>query len=138
MPPKETVIQNVRFGTVDGPVGSAEQFAIAMDYTLHGGSANLVKRDAVFVHGFNGVAGDDFRVFYAEQDPDFVVPRSTGNLAGSPAAGLTNAQNWATYGLAIAGEVATGATSRPGIAGLVRALPPSGSPPAPPSLLQVR
>ncbi|MGH9365395.1 MAG: hypothetical protein ACRD1B_09055, partial [Thermoanaerobaculia bacterium] len=107
MPPKETIIRNVRFATVNGPVGQNDQSAIVMDYDLHGGSANLIQRDAVSVYAFNQVPGDDFRVFYNEQRPDFVVPQSSGNLAGSPEAGLTNTQNWAKYGIAIAGEVAT-------------------------------
>jgi len=130
---KETIIRNVRFATVSGPVGGGGQYAIVMDYTLHGGSANLVKRDAVFVYGYNQVPGDDFQVFYKEQRPDFIVPQSTGNLAGSPETGLTNAQNWAQHGLAIAGEVATGATARPGIDGLVRGVA-IGPPNAPTSL----
>ncbi len=50
------------------------------------------------------------------------MPRFSGKLAGSPVAGLTNAENWARYGIAIAGEVATGATRRAGIDGLVRPL----------------
>ena len=119
MPPKETVIRDVRFATVDGAVGGGAQYAIAMDYDLHNGSANLVKTDAVFVYGFDQVAGDDFRVFYNEQRPDFVVPKSSGNLAGSPEAGLTNTQSWAKYGIAIAGAVATNASTRAGIHGLV-------------------
>ena len=127
MPPKETVIDNVRFETVAGPVGGDSQWAIAMDYDLHNGSANLVQRDAVFVYDFDGIPGDDFQLFYNEQRPDFVVPQSSGNLAGSPEAGLTNAQNWAKYGIAIAGLVATGAASRPDIYGLARA----GAPPPP-------
>jgi hypothetical protein len=35
-----------------------------------------------------------------------VVPQASGNLAGSPVAGLTNLQNWIQYGIAIAGAVA--------------------------------
>jgi hypothetical protein len=132
MPPKTTIIKNVGFATVDGPIGGGAQHAIAMEYDLHGGSANLVERDAVFVHGFDGVAGDDFQVFYEEQRPGFVVPQSSGNLAGSPVAGLTNAQNWAAHRVAIAGEVATGAVARAGIHGLVRDGVPA--PPAPPSV----
>lgn len=127
MPPKETIIRNVGFATVNGPVGGQSQYAIAMDYDLHNGSANLVKRDAVFIYDYNKSAGDNFQVFYNEQRPDFIVPQSSGNLAGSPAAGLTNAQNWSTYGIAIAGEVANNATTRTGIYGLVR----GGTPPPP-------
>jgi hypothetical protein len=49
-------------------------------------------------------------------------------VSGSPIAGLTNSQNWATYGIAIASEVALNAVSRAGIYGLVR----GGAPPPPP------
>jgi hypothetical protein len=45
---------------------------------------------------------------------------SSGPLIGSPEAGLTNAQNWTKYGIAIAGAVAPGsATTVDGIDGLV-------------------
>lgn len=128
MPAKETIVRNVGFASVDGNVGGDPQDNLAMEYTLHNGSANLIKRDAVFVYDYNQVAGDNFQVFYNEQRPDFIVPQSSGNLAGSPAAGLTNAQNWSTYGIAIAGEVANNATTRAGIYGLVR----GGTPPPPP------
>jgi hypothetical protein len=53
------------------------------------------------------------------------VPASHTNsngsyVTGAPAAGLTNAQCWARYGVAIAGAVAPStATSRADIAGLV-------------------
>ena len=128
MPPKENTIRNVGFGTVNGSVGGQTQYAIAMDYDLHNGSANLIQRDAVFVYDHNKVAGDNFQVFYNEQLPDFIVPQSSGNLAGSPVAGLTNSQNWSTYGIAIANEVAIGTTTRAGIYGLIR----GGTPPPPP------
>ena len=127
MPPKETIIRNVGFGTVNGSVGGATQYSIAMDYDLHNGSANLIKRDAVFVYDYNQVAGDNFQVFYNEQRPDFIVPQSSGNLAGSPVAGLTNTQNWSAYSIAIANEVANNTTTRAGIYGLVR----GGTPPPP-------
>ena len=98
-----------------------------MDYDLHNGSANLIKRDAVFVYDYNQVAGDNFQVFYNEQRPDFIVPQSSGNLAGSPVAGLTNTQNWSAHSIAIANEVANNTTTRAGIYGLVR----GGTPPPP-------
>lgn len=127
MPPKETIIRNVGFASVSGPVGGNPQYNIAMDYTLHNSAANLIKRDAVFVYDYNRTTGDNFQVFYNEQAPDFIVPQSSGNLAGSPVAGWTNAQNWAQYGIAIAGEVANNTTTRAGIYGLVR----GGTPPPP-------
>ena len=133
MPPKETIIRNVRFDTVAAPTGGGSQYAIVMGYTTHHGSANLVQRDRVFVEAFDGVPGDDFQVFYNEQAPGFVIPQSSGNLAGSPEAGLTNARNWDRYGIAIAGEMATGVESRAGIYGLVQGgapAPPAATPPA--------
>jgi hypothetical protein len=55
-----------------------------------------------------------------------VVPQTiynsdgTPKLKGAPVAGLTNAQAWALYGVAIAGEVAPStATTLDGINGLV-------------------
>jgi hypothetical protein len=50
---------------------------------------------------------------------------------------LTNAQNWFTYGVAIANEVANNTTTRTGIYGLVRGgtpPPPPPPPPTPPSI----
>ncbi|MFN7916539.1 MAG: G8 domain-containing protein [Vicinamibacterales bacterium] len=120
MPPKNTILKNLQFATPSGNIGGAAPLDIQMDYNLWSGSSNLVKHDGVYVYSFNKVAGDDFQVFYNEQVPTFVVPQSSGNLAGSPVAGLTNAQNMATYGLAIAGGVAPSNTvSRNGIYGLV-------------------
>jgi hypothetical protein len=120
MPGKATVIRDVRFRTVRGPTGGNGQCAVDMAYSTQNGSANLVKPDTVTVRSFDGRRGDDFRVFYREQRPDFELPVSEGNLAGAPASGLTNATAWARHHLAIAGAVATGATSRRGICGLVR------------------
>lgn len=133
MPPKMTILRNVRFGApLPAPVGGT-QSNLWMNYTTWFGSANLVKRDAVFVFGYNGAAGDDFQAFYPEQRPDFVLPQSSGNLVGSPAAGLTNAQNWTTYGVALAGEVASGDAPRAGVIGTVR--PGTADPgPAPPAI----
>jgi hypothetical protein len=74
------------------------------------------------VYGYGGVAGDDFQVYYWQQAPEYVVPQTDdgARFAGAPEAGLTNAQAWAEYGIAIAGAVAP-ATAQPrdGIDGLV-------------------
>jgi hypothetical protein len=62
--------------------------------------------------------GDNFQVFYTQQAPTFVVPVSifnpdgSRNLIGAPVAGLTNAQSWAQYHVAVAGSVATCSTTR--------------------------
>jgi hypothetical protein len=90
------------------------------------GVLNLILSDKTLVYNYNGIPGDNFQVFYSQQAPDFIVPQSivyyngTHGLWGSPVAGLTNQQNWAQYGIAIAGEVAPPtATTRAGIDGLV-------------------
>lgn len=100
--------------------------AIQMLYGA-GGSVNLTQLDQLFVTDFNGVVGDNFEVFYNEQEANFIVPQTVyaGNPPyveqnGSPVSGLTNAQNWAQYGIAIAGEVAPStARTRNGIIGLI-------------------
>ena len=131
LPPKTTILRNNLYDQVSGNVGNGFlQQNILMDYNLWFNSANLVKKDAVFVYSYNRVAGDDFQVFYKQQEPNFIVPQSSGNLAGSPVSGLTNAQNWATYNLAIAGEVAIGLGTLPNISGLVK----NGTTPPPPPL----
>jgi len=90
---------------------------------------NLTQPSTVKVYNYNQVQGDNFQVFYNEQSPGFIMPQTNPALLsstndgtiGSPAAGLTNAQNWLKYGIAMAGGVApAGASaSRPEILGLV-------------------
>src|SRR5262249_20582370 len=102
LPEKKAVIRNVRFAALaDEPLS-----AIWMKYSPDG--ANLVLKDEVFVYDYNGRQGDNFQVFYYQQDPDFIVPRTTNEVhptIGSPEAGLTNRQNWARYHIAIAGAI---------------------------------
>jgi len=113
--------------------------AISMDYSAVG-PRNLIQRDELTVYDYNGQVGNNFRVYYREQAPDFIVPQSVPSpyptcggpeLVGSPVSGLTNQQNWDTYGIAIAGSVApcTDTTTRLEIAGITCAL--SGSTPPP-------
>lgn len=131
LPAKTTILRNNLFAQVAGNVGNGFlQQNVLMDYNVWFNSANLIKKDTVFVYSYNQVVGDDFQIFYTQQDPNFIVPQSSGNLAGAPVAGLTNAQTWATYKIAIAGEVAIGLGTRPYIAGLVK----TGTTPPPPPL----
>jgi hypothetical protein len=121
--PKSLIVRNVVFGSTAGwNLGGLNAYDIAMGFTDHNGSANFIVSDTVFVYDYNGVADDDFQVFYNEQAPTFVVPVSSGNLVGAPVAGLTNAEAWNLHGIAIAGAVATGASARQKIDGLVKAL----------------
>jgi len=123
LPPRTLLVQDVQFAAIDTSIGSGQlPLDIKMAYTLWNGTSNLTKSDRTFVTNYNQVAGDDFQVFFSEQADTFIVPQSSGQLIGAPVAGLTNAQTWATYGLAIGGEVATGAVPRTRIKGLVRPL----------------
>jgi PKD repeat protein len=115
LPERKTVITNVRFAGLAG----LDHLALDMRYdTSHGN--NLIKKDEVFIYDYNGNVGENYRVYYKEQRADFIVPKSSGTLIGSPVAGLTNAQNWATYGIAIGGAIApASATERSDMHGLV-------------------
>jgi hypothetical protein len=78
----------------------------------------VTKPDEIMIQDYNGVAGDNFQVFYTQQAPTYVVPASIFNTDGSrrvigaPVAGLTNAQAWSQYQVAVAGAVATCTTER--------------------------
>ena len=95
--------------------------AVAIDMTgfpsagdLSFETTNLIQKDQVLVYNYNGVAGDNFQVFYPEQAANYVVPVSVVSqfdptvhrIVGAPVAGLTNQQCWNLYGIAIAGAVA--------------------------------
>jgi hypothetical protein len=78
----------------------------------------VTRPDEIMIQDHNGVAGDNFQVFYTQQAPTFVVPASIFNsdgsrkVIGAPVAGLTNAQAWSQYQVAVAGSVATCSTTR--------------------------
>ena len=99
--------------------------------------SNLVQLDEVVVTNFDKVPGDNFQVFYTEQAPSYVMPRSTYQTArpqvtmvAAPVAGLTNAQVWDTYKLAIGGRVAPCSNTRATIIGFVCTnVPPAELPP---------
>src|SRR5262249_29871535 len=110
------------------------QTNILMQYGSANAGNDYIQKDEVFVTNYNGVLGDNFQVFYREQAADFIVPQTeyygpdnNGDGVpdwflnrGSPEAGLTNAQNWEKYHIAIAGAVAPpGTTTVDGIVGLV-------------------
>jgi hypothetical protein len=132
LPAKSTVLQNDQF---DAPQGLSLT-AIDMDYETSGvgsfGAANLIQTDTAFVYNYDNTSGDNFQVYYNQQVASFVVPQSSGGMIGSPVSGLTNAQNWSKYGIAIAGAIAPStATTRTGVIGLVQTLsnsPQSASP----------
>jgi hypothetical protein len=80
---------------------------------------NLIQKDLVQVVNYDRT-GRDYRLFFPQQAPSFVVPQTgsmsnvgPGSPLGSPVAGLTNRQAWERFGIAIAGEVAPGDNSHP-------------------------
>ena len=90
--------------------------------TNNDGHRNFIQLDQLKVEDFQGVAGDNFSVYFADQISSKVLPQTSadGKDIGSPVAGLTNAQNLAQHGVCWAGELLpAGATTRPGINGLV-------------------
>ena len=108
-------------------VATSREFAGRNVADVYPNLGNLIAPNPVVVYDFNGVAGDNFRLYFTQQAANFVLPQTvvdpdTGitRLLGSPVAGLTNAQNWAQYGIAFAGEIAPPtATTRDHVLGLV-------------------
>jgi len=123
VPPRSVLLRNVRF-LEPPPEPGQSHVAIAMGYDDRP-VRNLVSTDEVIVEDYQGVPGQSFRVYYAQQAPTFIVPQTilnpdgTPSLAGAPEAGLTNAQAFSRHRVAIAGAVAPCAHTRPEIAGLV-------------------
>lgn len=96
---------------------------ISMDGLNRRGTNNFVLPDEVHVANYQGVSGDDFRVYYNEQSADSIMPATDANRGdvGCPVVGLTNAQAWEQHGVSLAGAVVPGdAITLPGIKGLVQ------------------
>ncbi|MCI0379427.1 MAG: Ig-like domain-containing protein [Gemmataceae bacterium] len=122
--PRRIVVDNVFFDLARAPViGGIAPLAIQMDFRPET-VRNLIQLDEVFVYNYNGDPNDDFRVYYLEQASTFVVPKTQTwesfiYMLGSPVEGLTNAQTWALYGIAIGGAIApSDAAMRLGFKGL--------------------
>jgi hypothetical protein len=137
-------VRDVRFRLVtdlpSGPYPSSTiQPAANIQMKVTGDQIDYTRPSIVRVYNYNGVTGDNFQVFYREQAASYVLPKTdTSRLAtrewgvvGSPVAGLTNAQNWATYGIAMAGAVApsNAVNVRKEINGLTAAIQPISSVP---------
>ncbi len=109
-PPRYTLIENVDFNDdpLNIPRGKTD---IGMWYDS-GRFTNVVQRDLIEVVAFDRDPRSNFQLYYKQQAPDFVVPISDLNgpssPIGAPVAGLTNAQLWDQFGMAIAGAVAPG------------------------------
>jgi hypothetical protein len=107
--PRQTKISNVVFDPLNisevSRVGPQRTISTSFSFGLDN---NAVSKDQIFVEDYQGIDTNDFQVFNLEQAPTFIVPQSTSNgrTIGSPVAGLTNDENWTTFGIAVAGEVA--------------------------------
>jgi hypothetical protein len=130
IPPRVTNVRNCTFAAPNVPDFSypkGPKKNIYMDDVTPNGAVSLIQTDQLFVYDYNGVAGDDFQVYYQGQSSSSTVPQTTLNSDGTPLVqaapqgGLTNQQTWSTYGIAIAGEVAPTSATRADINGLVRA-----------------
>jgi len=117
LPPRRTTLRNVRFLTPNGKPGDWTPAAVFPSARFDRPNPNLIVADEIQVEGFNGTPGDNFRVYYPEQAPSFVVPQTGNGILGVPVAGLTNEQSWARHHLAIGGAVAPCTTQRPGVIG---------------------
>jgi hypothetical protein len=86
----------------------------------------------LIVLNFNGVAGDNFQVFFPEQADDF-IPKNLpdGNPRRvTPESGLTNKQLEDKHGWRFGGKgIPKGATTRDGVTGFVAPLPADLTPP---------
>ncbi len=111
IPPRLTVIKNTKMAVIPGSGGKT----IFMNYQPNPVS-NLIQKDEVYVVDYNQVAGDNFRVYYNQADPNYIVPQGyysaqygaqCVSLMSSPVAGLTNTQTFAQYGFAVGGTPAT-------------------------------
>jgi hypothetical protein len=125
---RSVTITNVRFDPID-VVGRSEwgpKTFLFLDGSIRAGSSNLIMSDVVKIYDYNGNRGENYRAYYREQAADAILPktdvREDGFVRriGSPVDGLTNAQNWAQYGIAFAGAVAPSNTvTRDGVIGLL-------------------
>lgn len=95
---------------------------------------------SVSVEGYQGVEGDDFRVWFNEQKPDYVLTwPETGDVLSyqipggallTVEKGLTAAENWTKYASGLLMELGPfGTTTRPEIIGRIEG---SDVPPPPP------
>lgn len=116
---RHAFINNVRYGpmnTSNFPEGFGT-CSVCLSNNLNNPNVNIIQLDEVKVVNHNGVVGDNFQAYYAEQAPNFLVPQSSTGVTGAPVPDLTNVQLWAQYGLAFAGAVAPCTTTRSDVQG---------------------
>jgi hypothetical protein len=131
--PRHYVFRNVRMVQIPEIARLSPSGLVVLGYSADPVRAVTLPDDITFID-FQGVVGDNFRVFYTQQAPSYIVPQTifnddgTRKLIGAPVAGLTNQQAWAQYGVAVAGSIATCATARSGFVNAFTCT--GGTPPA--------
>ncbi len=104
-------VDNCKFLAVPGSAVTPYNYYMQTrgDYS----SADIIAHVQFYVTDHNQAPGNDFRVWFNDSTPTFVLPQ-TGSLTGlygSPTPGLTNQQNHDTYGLSFAGYLMPAGTS---------------------------
>jgi hypothetical protein len=112
-----TTVINSRFEGLPGLPHTGLAALLQTKFQFNRGSL-IAPRDFV-VQSYQGAPGWDFQVYMLEQNPSFVVPKTKGKIIGSPEGGLSNAENFAKYGIAIGGSVAPCLVQFPEIVGYV-------------------
>jgi len=138
--PRKVLIRNIKFGTYqNNPLKNIVMLS-SVPKSSRFFIYNAIQKDEIKVESYNGDPNKNFQVYHLIQAPTFVVPKTGPNqsrlIKGSPEVGLTNAQNWAKYGIAIGGAVAPCADTKtypeivgfacpPGVTSLESAFPQS-------------
>ncbi len=104
-------VDNCLFLDVPG-VSTAKTFYMQIrgDYN----SADVIAHIQVYATDHQQTPGNDFRVWFSDSTPTFVLPQSdsiTTRTLGSPSPGLTNQQNHDSFGLSFAGYLTPSGTS---------------------------
>jgi hypothetical protein len=126
IPPRVVVIRDVDFRrltgtTLEGHRDASPPHDVVMAIRLNTG--NLIQDSVTYIYGYGPEGNQNYQLFLKEQSANFTVPHSAGPVIGAPIAGLTNAETWSRYGIAIAGQVApASAFTLPDIFGLVSSL----------------
>lgn len=142
--PKQSEFINVTFETITGYPAISNLSPVPADIDTYIPTTGFSRTDKmalseIIVRDFNGVQGDDFKVYFREQSPDYVIPTTGYAQDDCPTAGLTNQQCWNQHGKARLGEVApcVDDITRPTIDGYTCPIGSPLPPPPPPTDITV-
>ncbi|MFT5036675.1 MAG: hypothetical protein ACI9VM_000238 [Candidatus Azotimanducaceae bacterium] len=119
---RHVVLSNTKLKLLDVPnvPSSNNQHAlIDVSYDIYNnGHINPMNLSVVDVYKHNGDRDENFRVYMPEAAPEYVPkPSRLPHYFGSPEDGLTNAQLWNKYGVAVGGAVAACGDTTTGVLG---------------------